>query len=60
MSLGIMLEYWIDWKEEFERIVLDVYGCTIAEYCDINEVTPLFKIGYSPHEAFEAIEESSE
>jgi len=52
-----MLDRYEDWRQEVSLIVDDIMDMTVSEFCDGRELRKLFKLGYSPLEAFEALEE---
>lgn len=53
-----MLELnFLEWKNEFERIVDDTYGITVPEFCGIKLLPKYYKLGYSPLEAFEELDD---
>lgn len=52
-----MLELnFLEWKNEFKRIVDDTYGITISEFCNTQLLAKYYKLQYSPIEAFEELD----
>lgn len=45
------------WLDELAVIVFDVHGCTLSEFWETSELPELFRMGFSPLEAMEEIEE---
>ena len=46
-----------DWSLELEKIIMDVYGITLSEFCNTKVLPKYFALGYSPAEAFEELEQ---
>ena len=53
-----MLELnFLEWKNEFERIVDDTYGISVSEFCSTRILPKYYKLDYSPLEAFEELDD---
>jgi len=53
-----MLEFrFPDWSEELRKIVDEIYGITLNEFCEVKTLPKYYALGFSPIEAFEELDE---
>lgn len=46
-----------EWKEEFDRIVMDLEGLKAKEFCKVQLLPVYYKKRFSPLETYEAIKD---